>query len=207
MKGYLVVIPGSPALVRELAPADDAGARLLDAARRVLAEVLADAPDIDVELVGSRAPQWRTRREGSLAAWGAPHVDVGTGQYLPELIQRYVLAEQARRVTSVRDDLRGLNPGAVTVVSVDGSAGLTTRAPLALVDEAAEADSWCRAVLSGDGPPDTAPADGAAAWLSARGVLEPDLWVQLAGLTPSRAELTLADASLGVGRYVAVWEM
>lgn len=207
MKGYLVVIPGSPALVRELAPADDAGARLLTAARRVLGEVLTHAPDLGIELVGSRAPQWRTRREGSLAAWGAPHVEVGTGRYLPELIQRYVLGDDARRVTSVRDDVGKINPEALTVVAVDGSAGLTARAPLALVDGAADADAWCRAVLSGTAPPDIPPEDDAAAWLSARGVLEPDLWVQLASLTPARAELTLADASLGVGRYVAVWEM
>lgn len=206
MNGLLVVLPGSPALVRELSPADDAGGRLLAGARELLAAALGGDSARPVELVGSRAPRWRTGQAGSFAAWGAPQVTVGQGHHLPELVQRYVLGAEARRVVSARGTLGKLNPEAVTVVALDGSAGLTARAPLALIEGAAEADVWCRALLAGT--PAVIPREiELTAWLSVRGVLEPELWAELAELRPAHAELKLADASLGVGRYIAGWRL
>lgn len=192
----LIVMPAGPALVRALAPADAVG-------RRIVASVLSlvDAADPrPIHLVGSRSPRWQTALEGSFQAWGAPQVTVGAGHFLPELVQRHVLGERAHRVDSVRGSVGVPDPAALTLVAVDGSAGLTPRAPLTLLDRGPDADEWCRSVLSGGQA-----ADGA--FLPEAGVLEPDLWLELAALSPQRAELVEADISHGVGRYVAAWRI
>jgi len=38
-------------------------------------------------------------------------------------------------------------------------------------------------------------------------VVEPALWEELAGLHPKKTQLLATDATLGVGRYVAGWEV
>lgn len=199
----LVVMPAGPALVRELAPADSAGEQLLAAVRQLIDTARHTAPERPIHLVGSRDRRWATTLTGSLAAWGAPQVQVGEGNHLPELVQRYALGGHAPHVTQSRDTLGEVNPQALTLVALDGSAGLTARAPLALLDAAPAADTWCRRVLAGHPPPDGTDA----ASLTAAGVLEPDLWLELAALRPRRARLVAADTTLGVGRYVAGWEI
>jgi len=190
----LVVMPAGPALVRELAPRDAAGQRMV-AAVRSLVDSTGDRP---VHLVGSRSPRWETGVEGSFRAWGAPQVQVGAGHHLPELVQRYVLGERASRVTDVRAELGEPDPDALTLVALDGSAGLTERAPLALLPQAAAADAWCRDLLAGREVGEL--PDGG-------GILEPELWRELAALRPRRAELVDADMEHGVGRYVAAWQI
>lgn len=193
MSTNLVVMPGSPSLVRELAPRDRVGVGMVARLR-----MLIDATSAPIHLVGSRDPRWETGVEGSFRAWGAPEVTVGEGCFLPELVQRYVLGEAASRVVSVRGEIGDVEPEALTVVAVDGSAGLTQRAPLALLPGAARADEWCRTILSGESAGDL-PADS--------GILEPDLWHDLAALRPARAELLESDITHGVGRYVAAWRI
>lgn len=192
----LVVMPAGPALVPALAPADTPGRRLV---ADVLSLVDAAGPR-PIHLVGSRSPRWETGLEGSFRAWGAPQVTVGAGRFLPELVQRHVLGERATRIADVRGRLGVPDPAALTLVAVDGSAGLTPRAPLTLLERGPEADRWCRDLLSGGRV-----ADGG--FLREAGVLEPELWRELAGLAPRRAELVAADATHGVGRYVASWEI
>jgi hypothetical protein len=192
----LVVMPAGPALVPELAPADVVGQRIV-AAVRSLVDAAGPRP---IHLVGSRSPRWETAVEGSFRAWGAPQVEVGTGRFLPELVQRHVLAERTGRIGSVRGVLGVPDPSALTLVAVDGSAGLTPRAPLTLLERGPEADQWCRDLLAG-----RAVADGT--FLGEAGVLEPELWLELVALSPQRAELVAADTSHGVGRYVAAWQI
>lgn len=194
-------MPASPALVEELAPADDAARRLRRALGAVLEE--SDGEDRAIELVGSRDSRWRTELAGSFAAWGAPDVDVGAGHYLAELVQRYVLGSERRsHIGDVRDRLGEVNPEVLTVVAVDGSAGLTDRAPFALLDGAAEVDAYCRALLGGEDTP---------AWNEAQladaGVLDAALWSELAVVDKRSARLVDADATTGVGRYVAAWSV
>lgn len=190
----LVVMPAGPALVRELAPRDTAGQRMV-AQLRSLVDATGDRP---VHLVGSRSPRWETGVEGSFRAWGAPQVQVGAGHHLPELVQRYMLGERATRVTEVRADLGQPDPEALTLVALDGSAGLTERAPLALLPQAAAADTWCRDLLAGREVGELPPESG---------ILEPELWLELAALAPRRAELVDSDIGHGVGRYVAAWQI
>ncbi|HHU68180.1 hypothetical protein [Corynebacterium sp.] len=190
----LVVMPAGPALVRELAPRDTAGQRMV-AELRSLVDATGDRP---VHLVGSRSPRWETGVEGSFRAWGAPQVQVGAGHHLPELVQRYMLGERATRVTEVRADLGQPDPEALTLVALDGSAGLTERAPLALLPQAAAADTWCRDLLAGREVGELPPESG---------ILEPELWLELAALAPRRAELVDSDIGHGVGRYVAAWQI
>lgn len=204
----LVVMPGSPALVRELSPGDDVGGRLLTAVRVLLDDAVTSHRRVHgapprIELVGSRDQRWYTARTGSFRAWGAPDVDVTAGNHLPELVQRYALGKWSDLVAETRDRLRELNREALTVVAVDGSAGLDARAPLACVPGADAADRWCRRMLAGEAGADR----GSAAQLRERGVIEPGLWLELAGIRPDAAELVDADTSLGVGRYVAGWEV
>ncbi len=190
----LLIVPGSPALIAELSPADAPSARLRAAARALL-PVGAGA---EIDIVGSRAQRWHTARDGSLAAWGAPGVDVGEGNFLPELIARYLYP--GARVRDSRARVGVLQR--TTVVVIDGSAGLTDRAPLALRAGADRAHEWCQELLRGADP-----APMSAAELDAAGVLEPELWMELARLEPARAQLVAADESLGVGRYVACWQL
>lgn len=192
----LVVMPAGPALVPDLAPADVVGRRIV-AAVRSLVDAAGARP---IHLVGSRSPRWETGAAGSFRAWGAPQVEVGTGRHLPELVQRHVLGERADRIGSVRGELGVPDPAALTLVAVDGSAGLTPRAPLTLLERGPEADQWCRDLLTGNGTTDSG-------FLEEAGVLEPELWRELATLSPQRAELVEADTSHGVGRYVAAWQI
>ena len=88
------------------------------------------------------------------------------------------------------------DPDAITVVVVDGPAGLTPRAPLALVPGALETHEAIVRWL-----------DGGEAVLVDTQVLEPELWRELAGLERKDARLIDADDTLGVGRYVAEWSV
>lgn len=199
MNVNLVVMPASPALVRELSPGDEAGARL----RQTLREVLAAAEPTRIELVGSRDKRWHTGLSGSFQAWGAPQVSVGQGNHLPELVQRYVLGDLATRISGVREELGQPDPEVLTLVAADGSAGLTHRAPLTLLDTAPAADTWCRSLLAGENPEQELNRQQ----LTAAGIMETEPWLQLAALRPKQAELLEADTTLGVGRYVAAWEI
>lgn len=192
----LVVMPAGPGLVPVLAPADVAGRRIVDG---ILSLVDAAGPR-PIHLVGSRSPRWETGMTGSFRAWGAPQVTVGAGRFLPELVQRHVLGERATRIEDVRGTLGVPDPSALTLVALDGSAGLTPRAPLTLLERGPDADEWCRSLLAGGQPVE-------ADFLSDAGVIEPELWWELAALSPRRAELIEADTSHGVGRYVAAWEI
>ena len=189
MHATIVVMPGSPALVPELAPRDEPARRLVAGVRAL---VTADRP---LDLVGSRDRRWYTARTGSLGAWGAPLVRRDVGNYLPELVQRSIVDVPVR---AVRGSLQRPDPEALTLLALDGSAGLTARAPLALLDGAAEADAWCRALLSGEAPEPWSSED-----LRAAGVLEPELWLELAGFPVVDAELLDVDTTTGVGRYLA----
>lgn len=206
----LMVIPASPALAEELSPNDDASRALLSAACELVrnaARISASSP-LKVDIVGSRDARWRTEHTGSLRAWGAPQVNVGGGNYLPEIIARYVLSHALSHTPEVpgfvvadsRAELGEVRPGHLTVVCVDGSAGLTERAPLALVEGARDAHLWCESILAGG----EVHCDEAR--LQSAGVLETSLWAQLAGVHPRHAELRAADSTLGVGRYVAGWQ-
>lgn len=201
MKTTLIIMPGSPALVSELAPLDTAGAHLLEQVRDLFDDHLGTT-DTPVDLVGSRAPGWYTEHRGSFRAWGVPQVQLGGGHHLPELVQRYALGRFEDRVRGVRDNLASISTDALTVVAVDGSTGLTQRAPSSLVEGASEVDGWCRALLGGQQV-----AGRTAQELIDAAVREPQLWLELAGLASrvETAELIAADTSHGVGRYVAVW--
>lgn len=201
MKTTLIIMPGSPALVGELAPADAVGATLLQQIRSLFGQYLA-GNNLPVDLVGSRADAWYTAHPGSFRAWGAPQIQLGGGSHLPELIQRYALGDEFEpRVRAVGENLASISAGALTVVALDGSTGLTPRAPSSLVAGAADVDQWCRNLLAGE--PDSMSAEE----LAAGAVREPGLWLELAQLVGKveSAELIAADTSHGVGRYVAVW--
>ncbi|MHA2789168.1 hypothetical protein ACXZ66_08510 [Corynebacterium sp. S7] len=185
----LIVIPGSPAVVTELAPADQVAAQV----REHVSSLLDDRPR---EVIGSSDSKWKTSLEGSFHAWGAD-VSVGHGTDLAELVARYLVGE----IASFRDSIGQVNPNALTVVVLDGPAGLTPRAPLSFIDAAPGVHEKLQQLLAGSR---VAPNSEE---LSQAGVVEPRLWLELAQLKPARAELLLADDSLGVGRYVAAWDI
>ncbi|KGF25090.1 hypothetical protein CJ203_07090 [Corynebacterium tuscaniense] len=190
----VLIIPGSPALVPELAPRDDAGRKLVSAIRALIEN---DARPIHI--VGSRDSRWYTQHTGSFAAWGAPQVNVGRGNYVAELVARYCFGPAVARVTDSRGTLKPFDPEVLTIVVLDGSAGLTQRAPLALIEGAEATHEQMARFLDGKA---TLPKD-----LAKHGVIEPALWEELAAQPAKNEQLIVADASLGVGRFVATWEV
>lgn len=193
----MMVMSASPAQVPDLAPADGASREL---ARRTCAlAARLSGGGRPIELVASQDRRWYTGHAGSFRAWGAPQVDVGRGHHLPELVARHVL--DGLDVSSARPRLGRINPAALTIVVADGSAGTTTRAPLARLDDAPRAHRALLGLLRGEG------LRLSAAQLADAGVLEPDPWLDLAALRPLRAELDYSDTHLGVGRYLAAWRV
>lgn len=184
----LVVVPGSPAVVRELAPADPVGAEV----RELVASLIDDRPR---HVIGSSDPRWKTSLEGSFHAWGAD-VSVGEGHDLAELVARYLMGA----ISSFRSEIGTINADDLTVVVLDGPAGLTQRAPLSLIDSAPVVHEKLQRLLSGEC------VELGAEELERAGVVEAGLWLELARVRPSHAELLLADDTLGVGRYVAAWK-
>ena len=185
----LLVIPGSPALVRELAPAHGPYRELL----RTIRDTVARYPQRRVHIVGSRDERRYTAHTGSLRAWGAPQVTVKGGHYLPELIARYALRDP--EVSDSREHIQRIDPDALTVVVVDGPAGLSERAPLALVEGASQAHEALKVFLDGGEFP------GAL-----EGVVEKQLWLELVRLVGDK-RLIASEDSLGVGAYVAQWSL
>ncbi|WP_048589002.1 hypothetical protein [Corynebacterium pseudotuberculosis] len=207
----VLIIPSSPALVAELS-LEDAPSRALCECARYIIESLSPT---SIDIVGTCDTNFRTNLEGSLKAWGAPQVHVGKGFYLPELLARYVaqpfIAEHPRvEVTGIRPRLGEPRGGALTIVVVDGSAGLTGKAPLALIDGGEEIHQLMEKLLAWG--PQVMRDDATKAKFTALltkeggGVVHPDLWHELSGLEIKESFLALSDSSLGVGRFVAVWQ-
>lgn len=186
MRSNLWIVPGSPALA--LSPDDAASLRLTQAVRKLAGTAEGRAIDI----VCSVDERWATAHTGSFAAWGAPEITVRDGRYLGELVARFALGDPP--VRDVRGELGALDPDAVTVVVLDGPAGLTPRAPLALVEGAPEYHQQILRWLDGGEPV-----------VVDKQLLEPALWHELAALRPHRTELLDHDDTLGVGRFVARW--
>ena len=185
----LLIIPGSPALVRELSPAHGPSRRLAETIWRTVAGY----PPRPIHIVGSRDERWYTAHTGSFAAWGAPQVTLKGGNHLPELVARYALEDPD--VAGSREHLQPIDTDALTVVVVDGPAGLTERAPLALVEGAREAHEALERFVDGGEFPG-----------SLDGVVEKQLWRELAALEAEK-RLVDSDDSLGVGAYVAEWSL
>ena len=184
----LWIVPGSPALA--LSPSDAASQRLLQAVR-ALAET---AGGRAIDIVCSLDERWHTAHTGSFKAWGGPEITVRAGNHLGELVARFALGDP--EVREVRGVIGTPDPDAVTVVVLDGPAGLTPRAPLALVDGAPEHHQrLCRWL------------DGGQPEVVDKQLLEPALWHELAALRPREARLIDHDDTLGVGRYVAEWSV
>ncbi|MGP5110319.1 hypothetical protein ACTXJT_00310 [Corynebacterium casei] len=204
----VVFLPGSPALIPELSPSDEASRRLLSSAVEVISHATTPS-DRPIHVVSSRDKRWYTAHKGSLRAWGAPQVNVEDGHYLGELVARYVLSHaniSQSAVAETRAHIGELNSEALTIIVVDGSAGLTARAPLALLDSAEEINQWCQEVLRGNNAQVGTEAISEHKLVDA-GVVEPQLWQELAAVQPRKAELIDVDVTLGVGRYVAAWEV
>lgn len=198
-RASILLIPGSPALVDALAPDHEPSRRVLERIRGAARAEIQGTEVRAVDIVCPLESRDYTAHTGSFAAWGAPQVQLDAGNYLPELVARYAVDPLEVQVREVREHIGTPDPEVLTIVVVDGSAGLTARAPLALVPGAPELHAQLQDFVAGKAQlPDT---------LASLGVFEPGLWVELAELKAQRRELCCADDSLGVGRYVGVWEV
>lgn len=199
VKARLLFIPGSPALIEPLAAADAPSRRLAEAARST-ALLRSDEAAAAVDIVCSMDQAAYTAWTGSLRALGAPQVNVGGGNYLGELVTRYLLGERNYRAT--REHIAPVDPAALTVVVIDGPAGLTPRAPLAMIDSGPKMHQLLRQLIA------TGTSEGLThEELAQSGVCEPQRWLELAQLDVAHACLLDDDATLGVGRYVGEWEI
>lgn len=199
----LLIMPGSPALIPELGPKHD---KLRHTLGKLIATLTHDPRPR--HLIASRNPRWHTTHTGSLRAWGDPSgITVGAGNFLGEILQRRLLGPALGEVTSIRDTLGTPNPQALTIVCVDGSAGLTARAPLTLLENGGLSHQWCCGILGGQGMPHPKDFHASEQELSRAGIIEPALWLELAGLAPNyQRTLIAADSDTGVGRYIATWK-
>ncbi|AKE41405.1 Uncharacterised protein [Corynebacterium kutscheri] len=210
-RSTVIIAPGSPAIIDGLG-SDKPSHELREIARECINTSSGAAR---IAIVGDKDEAMRTNISGSFQAWGAPQVQLGVGQYLPELIGYYLIGtkEQGKRIHQVEIKSYAsfaeviINPPELVLCILDGSAGLTARAPLALIDTAAQAHQWCCDLLATTSSSRQNNLEVDQKWLSERGVLAPQLWLELAQLTVSDAQLHYVDESLGVGRYVARWEV
>lgn len=134
----ILYVPASPAVVPALAPRDPAGLLIRQAVVRALKDIGASTARISF----TPRPEEYTRHTGRFTAWGDPRTDVRAGNYLPELVARYLLGLGG---VEVSDDAE------LTVVPFDGSLGLTPRAPKALLPGAREEHEAQIAEFSTDG--------------------------------------------------------
>src|SRR5690625_3100805 len=149
----VVFLPGSPALVTELSPSDEPSQRLLNSATQLLTPLIKQHNG-PIHVVFSQDKRWYTAHDGSFRAWGAPQVNVAKGHFLGELVARYILqaaGAPAESVTECRANIGRIDPLALTVAVLDGSAGLTQRAPLRSEEHTSELQSRghlvCRLLL------------------------------------------------------------
>ncbi|MCQ9351563.1 hypothetical protein NQ015_00760 [Corynebacterium sp. 153RC1] len=202
----ILFVPASPAVVAQLAPKDPAG-ELLRAAVRQARELVGEVSTVAL-WVREEAHTY-TRHTGRFRAWGDPHTDVGAGNHLPELVARYLVQQVGwgSKIVQGHAGVVGSSDVDLLVLPIDGSLGLTPRAPLALVPGAHDVHRDMISLLNGTSSP-----QWTAETLRAAGVPEDtnlDFWLEVAALPTSareHAHLLLADATLGVGRFVALWQ-
>ncbi len=207
--GKLLIIPGSPAVVEQLGVGDAPSAHMQANILAQLAQLKANWPAglvLTADVVGSQDLRWHTKNTGSLRAWGPSSTQLDGGNFLPELIARWFLHQVKIPVADSRKHLGLLNPERLTVVVIDGSAGLGPRAPLSLLPTAEQCHIWCESLLQDPSAIDLQPLSNSE--LSTGGIIEPNLWLELVDYRRqvTKAELIASDISLGVGRYLALWE-
>lgn len=195
----VIFLPTSPALVPELGRGDADSAALLASARTLIDDIRANHPVASISLLGSVDPRNYTAHTGSFRAWGAPDVTVGVGNYLAELVQRYVLGDAPEPIQVVDS---WPDHADLLLVGIDGPAGLSERAPLSLIPSARERHQWCMDLLSGKDV--TWPES--VAELEQDGIVEPQLWWLLKDFIGQGCHVEMASEEHGVGRYVAMWE-
>ncbi|AZA11607.1 hypothetical protein [Corynebacterium gerontici] len=201
----IFVVSGSPAQVRGLGVGDNASTEL--AAQSIALLTQAVQSPSPVAIVCSHDNRWYTRHAGSFRSWGAANTSVGAGHHLGELVARWLLQQSSESAQHPMPEVLSqdsLSGHPTQIVVLDGSAGLSPKAPLAEVPGADEAHEWCTALLAGEGP-----GSVEKQWLQERGVIEADLWLELEAEIAQRGwsgGLYWSDMSLGVGRYVARWE-
>lgn len=155
-----VIIPPAPLIVPELGGERGESVLVRAACRRALAHVCkvavgkqsaGSAAELVVAVVFVADEAEHTLQTGSLSAWGSG-IEVGGGNYLPELLARWLVRDVAERdfpslpmrISTFGEFSVAVSIGAdVIMVMADGPSGLTEDSPHALVSGAAAADAWC----------------------------------------------------------------
>lgn len=210
----LLFLPNSPALINELSPADASSVELKDRAGALVRGCQLNQQPVVIHYAQHERDY--TALTGSFKAWGAP-VTVAAGNFLPELIARYILEEEGWDPALVRargytetPDFRSngiMIADALHLVVLDGVAALTIKAPKYVLPQARACAMWCRETLGGDLP--------AQSWTSAQleqaGVDNALLWPALWDLRHYAPQLEIRsfyeDTSHGVARLLGLWDI
>ncbi|MCS4489163.1 hypothetical protein N7326_01320 [Corynebacterium sp. ES2794-CONJ1] len=199
MASDLILIPPSPAIIPGIGRGDEQGALLYQRARAKLTE-LVTGKAASTRIVYRKCRRDFTRHTGSLQAWAPTSYRVSSGHYLPEIIARHLLPYEEASITHTSESIGPLCDGEVIILMLDGSAGMTERAPLSLLPQSSASDRWCLDLLQGRNFRRIS-----YNFLLEAGVENPDLWLELANYRQEflKSELIHVDSSLGVARYVA----
>ena len=206
MNAKLLIVPGAPLLVADLAGSD---ADAADLREQTIAVVRDFAAGDVVDVVIQDDERWHTEHEGSFKAWGSD-LTVGYGKTLPELVARYLVRAGGSEVGEVHTDLPDVaEHDRKLLVVAEGTAALTDRAPMSFDQTAVDFEQCLTAIAGGSvadshrGAADLASA-GVEEW-EAVGLFTGPLWMQLAAELPAAKELLLHHTGFGVGYFIARW--
>ncbi|MDO4928504.1 MAG: hypothetical protein Q3976_05505 [Corynebacterium sp.] len=210
----LIFLPNSPAVLSELSPSDESSVELKDRAMALVRSFCLNQQPVVIHYAEHKRDY--TALTGSLKAWGA-QVTVATGNFLPQLLARYILESAGWDPAMVRargysetPDLctkDALAADALHVMVLDGVAALTTKAPKYVLPQAEAGALWCRETLGGELPEQA----WTRAQLEQAGVDNAVLWPALWQLRHQTSQLAMRsffeDTTHGVARLLGAWEI
>ncbi|AEX44450.1 hypothetical protein CDHC01_1389 [Corynebacterium diphtheriae HC01] len=209
---WILLVPSGPVVITELSPFEPISQLI----RTAVDDILHELNPKTIRIIFSLRDAEYTAHTGSFRAWGGRKTAVSAGNYLPELVVRFLIGRYLEHNSNVEvltgSGLRDAKPNELIVYAVDGPAALTQRAPLGFNPKAAEFHDAIVNCLSQASNNDTVEPT----WLQSAtkttskddllraGVVNPSQWLELFQYSYSSVQLLLSDSTLGVGRYVAL---
>lgn len=208
----ILLVPSGPVLVTDLSPFEPVSQLM----RTAIDGILHELNPKTIRIIFSLRDTEYTAHTGSFRAWGGRETAVSTGNYLPELVARFLIGRYLERNPNVEvltgSGLGDAEPHELIIYPIDGPAALTQRAALGFNPKAAEFhDAMVKCISHANNNATVEPTWLQSATkttseddLSRAGVVNPSQWLELFQYSYSSVQLLVSDSTLGVGRYVAL---